>query len=218
MTHAMTIRSLVGTMFLALLPLSLPAQTIGELFGRMPDDLTPFFPDSAFRRTLIEEVPIGVRQTNAFGGEMVVEERSDHRLVISPDESCRIEMALLPLSGREPLICLIATSLLTPHQSVVAFFDTTWQRQEKEGTFTIPDAEMFLKAPSDTKAKQALMERGHLNWVATLSGEEVKPRLTLRITSFDDETADELHPEMREKLREVTLLWSRESACFVIHE
>ena len=72
----------------------------------------------------------------------------------------------------------------------------------------VPDAEFFLTDSESNGVKSALAEQGHLHWRASLDKDNPE-LLTLRITSYDDQTTHSLRPEIREKLHPVQMRWKR---------
>lgn len=94
-----------------------------------------------------------------------------------------------------------------PAQSVVAFYDSEWHRMQ-EPLLEVPDAELFLADSESNGVKSGLAEQGHLHWVASFDKDNPE-LLTLRITSYDDQTTHSLRPEIREKLRPVQMRWKR---------
>lgn len=186
-------------------PLCLRGQNVSDKFIAMPDSIVPFFSDSTLRVSLIEEGVIA----NPFGGKVVIEEQTTDRLRIRLDSSTHIELGLLPYH-KDQLVCLIATSDLVPAQSYVLFYDSSWGGVSAESSFfSLPTVDHFLTDPTRREFKTALVERGHLNWTAEFRGDEV-PELLLRVTSFDDQTAATLHPELPKSLREVSMRWDGE--------
>ena len=177
---------------------------MGELFVSMPDSLIPILPDSTLRADLLKSP--GETLTNPFGGEVKVLSETEGTLRLTLDSSTELELGLLSHKKRN-FICLIATSTIVPAQSVVVFYDTEWHRMQ-EPLLEVPDAELFLTDRESNGVKSALAEQGHLHWVASLDKDNPE-LLTLRITSYDDQTAHSLHPEIREKLRPVQMRWKR---------
>lgn len=194
---------LVGTVS----PATAQSQSVAETFAAMPDTLVPFLPDSVTRLSLIERSGKGVTTADPFGGTMTMEYMTDEALMISLGEHSTIEMALLPYQRRESCICMIITSLLSPAQSYITFFTPEWKPIEDDTLFSLPDLDHLVSDLDSRETKSALVERGHLNWTATI--DKSSPRsLIVRVTSFDDETAHSLHPSMRESIRSVRMTWS----------
>ncbi len=133
-------------------------------------------------------------------------------LRLALDSSTELELGQLSYKNRN-YICLIATSTIVPAQSVVAFYDTEWHRMQ-EPLLEVPGAERFLTDSKSNGVKSALAEQGHLHWVASLDKDNPE-LLTLRITSYDDQTAHSLHPEIREKLHPVQMRWRRGRYVFI---
>ncbi len=198
-----TLLALLGLLVHISLAVGLQAQSVDEVFRRMPDELIPLLPDSTLRAELLES-PEGVSVVNHFGGEMSVKSRSEQGLSISLDRLTELEVGLLP-HGKSYYICLIATSTIVPAQSVVTLFDADWKRMQ--GTpFTLPSPEHFISGPLSTRIKRSLAELGHLHWRATM--DPMEPQLlTVRITSLDEKTSQSLYPEMYERVQPVAMKW-----------
>ena len=200
----LTILSLLGLLLQIGVVSGLRAQSVGELFVSMPDSLIPILPDSTLRADLLKSP--GETLTNPFGGEVKVLSETEGTLRLALDSSTELELGLLSYKKRN-YICLIATSTIVPAQSVVAFYDTEWHRTQ-EPLLEVPDAELFLTDSESNGVKSALAEQGHLHWVASFDKDNPE-LLTLRITSYDDQTAHSLRPEIREKLHPVQMRWRR---------
>ena len=198
----LTILSLLGLLLQIGVVSGLRAQSVGELFVSMPDTLIPILPDSVLRADLLKNP--GETLTNPFGGEVKVLSETEGTLRLALDSSTELELGLLSCK-KHNYICLIATSTIVPAQSVVAFYDSEWHRMQKQ-LLEVPDAEFFLTDSESNGVKSALAEQGHLHWRASLDKDNPE-LLTLRITSYDDQTTHSLHPEIREKLRPVQMRW-----------
>lgn len=200
--------TLIATLIGVLWPTVGSSQTVSEIFRAMPDTIVPFFPSEETRQALLDRAETEVTTPDPFGGTMTTEFLTDKTLRVKLGDHSAVDFALLPSRGGKKYICMILTSLITPAQSYLTLFTTEWKRLEEEHFFTL-QAERFFQDPDRREVKSALVERGHLNWVARVDRSNPKI-LEVKITSFDDKAADALHPSMRESLRPIKMTWTGE--------
>lgn len=213
----MRYRLLVFHLIAALLCIGAEAQTLDarSVFLESPDYVIPAL-GGGQKQDLISHYdadpssPSSVQ--NVYGAQSSLLRLTADYLHIRLDEYTDLQIKLLPLVNNTPLICMVVTSTITPAQSVISFYDLRWLPIPSDDLLQIPGIDSFLIDPRDEALsilRSALVERGSLRYRIHCDADA--PRLRLTLTTFEEEMARQLHPDVQRMLKPdgVVMKWDR---------
>ncbi|MDO4771219.1 DUF3256 family protein [Porphyromonas sp.] len=195
---------LIMTVVLTLQGSTLSAQEIKDLFIEVPEQLLPILPKTARSKMLSlylsdpKGKSIDHTVTNPLGGSAMIHHLTSSYIRLSPDKHTELQYKLLRTDDGTTIIGMIATSCVPPRQSVIKFYDREWKELSTGSIIEqFPRSEDFLKNAKDSTLlvfKNAMVERGSLDLYANFGAET--PTLTMYTSTFDDEMARRLHPDL----------------------
>ena len=113
------------------------AQSIEELFVKMPDDLVVQL-EEAWRKDLVDLYKSGKTATleNTMQGKSTLQKLTNDYMLLQLTERSTVELKLLPLVNNTYIICKIETAYGPVADSRVSFYTTEWQMLPADGMFT----------------------------------------------------------------------------------
>lgn len=165
-----------------------------KLFLEAPQEIIPTLGDVE-RTKIIEAFNQGSEYNaevhpinNVLGGRVTLHQLTEDYIKLDLDSLTELQMKVLPYKKRKNyVVALVATSKVTPAQSVIAFFDKQWKKVDAPQLFNPFESRDFFENPKDfeqREVKKALVELGRLSYIIELSPQS--PELTVRTTTFDD--------------------------------
>lgn len=126
------------------------AQTMADIFIKMPDDLVVQL-EEAWRKDLVGLYKSGRTATleNTMRGRSTLEKLTDDYLLLQSTQSSTVELKLLPLVNNTYIICMVETVYAPVADSRVHFYSTEWQRLESNEIFEPVAGDWFLKTEAD---------------------------------------------------------------------
>lgn len=117
--------------------LSLPAQTMREVWIDMPDSVVTYLTKST-RTELADYVDMKVEPAtkNVLGDTVRIDTLTNDYISVSLSEASRLEMKLLEREGKEDIVCMLRTYYGPAAESVISFYGLDWH--PLEGSFMPP--------------------------------------------------------------------------------
>lgn len=123
----------------------LDAQTIREVFLKMPAGITPAI-TMVNREDMFDFNESGMKAivTDSFDGKVEMTELSDTYISIKTSSAGNLQIKLLPLNDSVNVVCLVRTVCPDACMSNVSFYSTEWEKQPVERFFKFPSLSEFL--------------------------------------------------------------------------
>ncbi|MDE5677007.1 DUF3256 family protein [Phocaeicola sp.] len=176
---------------------SLHAQDMKTLFIAMPDSVAPLL-TKVNREDCVDFLASNMKAEvkNRFGKLSELKKLTKNYLFMQTTQSSTLEMKLLPLNDSVQVIALVRTVCGPACDSEICFYDTQWQRLDKEDFLHLPSSGAFY-LPVDTLTEEAYaVVRGKAD-MDLLKAVLAEDELTL---SFTYTVPDYLAKEERKKL------------------
>ncbi|MDR1724080.1 MAG: DUF3256 family protein [Tannerella sp.] len=127
------------------------AQTVGEIFVAMPDELIVQL-EKAWRKDLVDLYKSGKDATleNTMQGTSTLKTLTDDYILLQTTERSTMEIRRLPLINNTYVVCVITTVYAPVADSRVHFYTTDWHRLSPDGIFSPLQRDAFLKNDADT--------------------------------------------------------------------
>lgn len=115
--------------------------TMAKMWTSMPDSLAPAYLKADKRRAMVDYYEMGetAEVTHELQGTSVMDTLSTQYARVTLSGAQSVQLALLPTTQGDTLLCRVVTFSAPASESRVDFFDTNWKRL---------DAERFLPAVS----------------------------------------------------------------------
>ena len=115
--------------------------TMARMWTSMPDSLAPAYLKADKRRAMVDYYEMGetAEVTHELQGTSVMDTLSTQYARVTLSGAQSVQLALLPTTQGDTLLCRVVTFSAPASESRVDFFDTNWKRL---------DAERFLPAVS----------------------------------------------------------------------
>ena len=133
------------------------AQTMEELFIRMPNELIVQL-EEAWRKDLVDLYKSGkpAKLENTLQGKSVLQTLNERYLKLQSTEHSAVELRLLPLVNNTVIICMIQTVYGPVADSRVSFYTTEWQPLPADGIFSPVTVDWFRKEDADPEVFENL--------------------------------------------------------------
>lgn len=157
-------RRIVFGLLSVCLVLCADAQTMADIFIKMPDDFVVQL-EEAWRKDLVELYKSGKVATldNTMQGRSTLEKMTDNYLLLQSTESSTVELKLLPLVNNTYIICMVETVYAPIADSRVSFYSTEWKRLKSGDVFEPVTDEWFLKTDIDRSSQPFLDVKSRLD-------------------------------------------------------
>ena len=136
-------------MFLGVVPSTVSAQNMRDIFLNAPDAIFPLL-DKSYRADLVDYIDAGMKAkvTNKFDGISVLEQLDDDYMRLATSESSMMQMKLLPTQG-DTIICVVKSVRAEAVDSRICFYDKEWNLLAVGEKFRAPSISEFFISPED---------------------------------------------------------------------
>lgn len=152
----LTMKKIIISLLL-LLPLTLAAQTMKQLFTNMPDTLLSIL-NKNNRLDLIDFVEAGMtgKVKNIFEGESRLDTLTANFLSLTTTATGQVQMKLLPTGDTTRVVCMVQTVCAEACDSYVRFFTTDWKELPASRFLSLPSQDDFFVTPADSALADTL--------------------------------------------------------------
>lgn len=179
----------------AILPLSVSARSIRQMWLAMPDSVLPYF-NANLRQECVDFVDMKVKADvkNLLNGNSRMDTLSTDYLHLTLNESATLEMKMLPSPSGDSLLCLVKTLAAPEKESEIRFYDSAWHPLPLAGKLPVVKTEDFLSRPDTMSTSRfadlkTMVEPFMVGASLSPGDDSVALTLALPLVSSDEKTA-----------------------------
>ena len=103
------------------------AKSIREVWTAMPDSMVPYL-TKTLRLEMLDFTDMGVRADvkNVFGGVSEMDTLTTDYLKVTLNVSSELQMKMLPVQGRDSVVCVVRTYFGPVAESIVSVYSQDW--------------------------------------------------------------------------------------------
>lgn len=138
-------RVLILTIYILCFISMLNAQSVRDVFLKMPASITPAI-TMVNKEDMLDFKASGMKAvvTDSFDGKVEMTELSDTYISIKTSSAGNLQIKLLPLNDSVNVVCLVRTVCPDACMSNVSFYSSEWKKQPVERFFKFPSLSEFL--------------------------------------------------------------------------